>query len=122
MRGRHPGEEHSEPVLQNTQGPIAYRFRAGVRGGSAGCLGAMRREGHTPGQQCRADPPLLGYVAKGAIGEKRSCRWTNKSMDRVPGGVDIGDLVSNKFDDEKRGGYTKHNRVGEDLKAVGKLD
>src|SRR5712692_6108074 len=98
MNRGQPGQPDGKKVFAETKHPIAERLGAGVDRRTRAGFGAVRGEGNATGEKCRAPTPLRGRPTRSAIREKSGSRRPDDGMERVPRGVDVGDLVREKFD------------------------
>src|SRR5258708_35950893 len=82
----------------------------------------MRSECDAAGDEGRGPAPGFGSSGRGAECEQGRCRWTNKGVDGLPDGIDVGEFVGEKFHDVKNAGDGENKRMGEDLEMFGEMD
>src|SRR5258708_14152439 len=58
----------------------------------------MRSERDAAGDEGRGPAPGFGSGGRGVECEQGRCRWTNKGVDGLPDGIDVGDFVGEKVD------------------------
>src|SRR5258708_37788484 len=82
----------------------------------------MRSERDAAGDEGRGPAPGFGSGGRGVGCEQGRCRWTNKGVDGLPDGIDVGDFVGEKFHDVKNAGDGENKGMGEDLEMFGEMD
>src|SRR5258708_20312274 len=101
---------------------MAEGVRGDIHGGAGAGFCAVRSECDAAGEEGRGPAPGLGGSGRGAECKQGRCRWTNKGVDGLPDGIDVGEFVGEKFHDVKNAGDGENKGMGEDLEMFGEVD
>src|SRR5512146_248878 len=82
----------------------------------------MSREGHTRCKSDAGEVPFGRELVAGGVGEECGDRHTYESVNGVPEEIEIGNLVGEEFENEKRGGNGDYAPVLQQRQTAGKSD
>ena len=117
MSRSHPGQPDGEDVFAKTQDPIAERFRASVHGGARAGFGAMRSKSDSAGDEGGAPAPFRCDSTSGGKCEKRRGRRADESVDGIPDGINVWNLVREEFQKIERDRDSKNPGMGKGLQS-----
>src|SRR5215831_12915375 len=82
----------------------------------------MRRKGDPAGQKRGGPAPFRRYRSGGPIGDDGRCGRADESVDCIPDGVKVGNLVSKKFDEIEAEGDAYDHRMSNDRERARKVN
>src|ERR1700676_3296780 len=117
MSRGHPGQPNGQYVFAKAQTPIGDRLGTHIRGGARAGFGAVRSERHTPREKRRAPAPFRRSRYRRAVSEQRGGGWADQSVNGIPNGIDVRNLVGKEFDRVQRHGDPQDPRMTQHLQG-----
>src|SRR5690348_4247326 len=118
----HPRKPDCQDIFPETQSPVTERFWQSVDRRASARFGAMRCKGDASRKQRGTPAPLSGGGTRRTVRKQRGSRRADESVYCIPNGINVRDLVREKFHHIKHNSKDQNYRMGKPLKRRWEMD